>query len=119
MGSPLSSVIADVFNRGIWKSNIELSTSKTHYDDALVIGPHGLEALHRFVAHLNSLFDTIDFTMEMEEGGKLTFLDISLIQQPNGSIERFLYCKPTYINLYLPHESPSHTKILRLECIGW
>lgn len=46
--------------------------------------------------------------MEMEEEGKLAFLDIGLMQQPNGFIGRFVYRKPTHTNLYRPNDSFHH-----------
>ena len=41
---------------------------------------HGLENLHRFLEHINSLHPSIEFTLEMQKEDKtIPFLDVLLI----------------------------------------
>ena len=48
---------------------------------------HGLENLHRFLKHVNSLHPSIKFTLEMQKEDKtIPFLDVLLIQQEDGSL---------------------------------
>jgi hypothetical protein len=52
-----------------------------HADDTLVVWPHGREQLQNFLSHLNSLRPSIQFTMEMESGRVIAFLDVLVIRK--------------------------------------
>lgn len=77
LGSPLPSVIADFFMEAFEKCALALFPLKPLYkryaDDTLLIWPYGLDQLDAFVSHLNSLSDTIRFTVEVDVGGKVPF----------------------------------------------
>ena len=65
--------------------------------------------------YLNSLRPTIKFTMELEEGGSLPFLDTRLSRLTNGKLDITVYCKKTYTDRYLQRdeslkEEKSHLK---------
>ena len=59
--------------------------------------PHGLENLHRFLEHINSLHPSIKFTLEMQKEYKtIPFLDVLLVIQEDGSLGHKVYRKPTH-----------------------
>ena len=61
-------------------------------------------SLHRFLEHLNSLLFSIQFTCEVEEGGKLPFLDVQLVRN-GSSLETSVYRKIRYLH-YNSHHHP-------------
>ena len=75
--------------------------------------------LEEFLAHLNSLRPTITFTRELEEDGKLPFLDTLLHQQNDGSIDIIVYRKPTHTDRYLQFSShhPHQDKVGLASCL--
>ena len=75
--------------------------------------------LEEFLAHLNSLRPTITFTRELEEDGKLPFLDTLLHQQNDGSIDIIVYRKPTHTDRYLQFSShhPHQVKLGIASCL--
>ena len=48
---------------------------------------------------------TLKFTHEVEEKGRVSFLDVLVICQLDGSIKTELYKKPTHTNKYLNFRS--------------
>jgi hypothetical protein len=77
-------------------------------DDTFVIWPHGPGRLSEFLDHLNSIHESIQFTMETERDGHLPFLDIDIYRKPDGSLGHKVYHKPTHTNLYLNSNSHHH-----------
>ena len=77
-------------------------------NDIFFIWQHGQEALHVFTKHLNSVHDTIKFTVESSTT-KVNFLDTVVTLNPQGIITTSLYVKPTDSANYLHFES-SHPK---------
>ena len=69
-------------------------------DDTCVIWPLGREKLNLFLRHLNSLSDSIKFTMEVEVDGFLPFLDILLSRNEDGSISHQVFHKKTHTEQY-------------------
>jgi len=113
MGSPLSPIIANFYMEHFEKKAIELATFKpTHWyryvDDTFVTWPHGLDKLHEFHCHLNSLHRNIQFTMDIEKDGHLPFLDIDIYRKMDGTLGHKVYRKPTHTNLYLQQSSHHH-----------
>jgi predicted GIY-YIG superfamily endonuclease len=76
-----------------------------YVDDVFAIWSHGEVKLYEFLDHINSIHPKIQFTMEMEENGKLPFLDVLLMKTPNDSIGHTVYRKPTHTNRYLHADS--------------
>ena len=73
MGSPLSPVMANLFMEEFEKKALATSTLKPGFwfryvDDTLSSWAHGLENLHRFLEHINSLHPSIKFTYRNAEG---------------------------------------------------
>ena len=58
--------------------------------------------------HLNGLHNNIKFTIEIEEGGHLPFLDIDIYRKTDGSLGHKVYVKPTHTTLYLHQLSHHH-----------
>ena len=58
-----------------------------------------------FLEHLNSLHPLIEFTMEMEEGGSLPFLDTLIKHNKDGTVDTSVYGKPTHTDHYLQYSS--------------
>ena len=107
MESPLSPVVANLFMEEFEKKALATSTLKPGFcfryvDDTLSSWAHGLENLHRFLEHINSLHSSIKFTLEMQKEDKtIPFLDVLLIIQEDGSLGHKVYRKPTHTDRYL------------------
>jgi len=116
MGSPLSPVIANFFMEDFEEGVLNQATHKPtcwyrYVDDIFAIWPHGKASLTTFLVHLNSLHKNIQFTMEIEENGRLPFLNIDVYKKTTGSLGHKVYRKPTHTNPYLhplSHHHPAH-----------
>jgi hypothetical protein len=82
-----------------------------YVDDTFVVWPYGTEKLQEFFSHINSLRSTIQFTMEMETGNLLPFIDV-LVYRSGTALLTKVYRKPTHIGHYLhfnsKHPHPSY-----------
>jgi hypothetical protein len=113
-GSPLSPVIADFFMEYFEETALERAIHKPlcwfrYVDDTFVICPHDPGKLSEFLDHLNSIHESIRFTMETERDVHLPFLDIDIHRKPDGLLDHKVYRKPTHTNLHLnSHHHPSN-----------
>ena len=83
-----------------------------YVEDTLSSWSHGLENLHQFLEHINSLYPSIKFTLEMlKEDKTIPFLDVLLILQEDGSLGHKVYRKPTHTDSYLHYNSFHHPSI--------
>jgi hypothetical protein len=67
--------------------------------------------LKTFLEFLSSIHNKIQFTMEMEEGKHLRFIDIDVYRRPDGTLGHRVYRKPVHTSLYLhpiSHHHPSN-----------
>ena len=115
MGSPLSPVIADMYMEFFEELAIETSEFKPelwyrYVDDTFVLWKHGMDRLQEFLTHLNSLRDSIEFTMEAESDGKLPFLDV-LVTRNGNYLNTSIYRKPTHTDRYLNFHSNHHPRV--------
>ena len=55
--------------------------------------------------HLNSIEDSINFTVEVEKDSQIPFLDVLLTHEADGSVNTAVYRKPTHTDKYLDYES--------------
>lgn len=118
MGSPLSPILANLymefFEETALKSTETVPSLWLRYvDDTFVIWPHGEDTLPGFLKHLNSIQSSIQFTMEKESGGSLSFLDVLVTRdQRQGKFRTTVYRKPTHTERYLHFDSyhPPHVK---------
>jgi hypothetical protein len=54
-----------------------------------------------FHAFLNSIHANIKWTFETKEGSCINMLDLTILRQPDGSLEFDMYRKPTHTNQYI------------------
>jgi hypothetical protein len=113
MGSSLSSVIVNFYMEIFEEIAFDRAPHKPlcwfrYVDDTFVIWTHGPDRLRDFLDHLNSIHQSIQFTMDTERDGHLPFLVIDIYRRPDGSLSHRVYRKPTHTNLYLISNSHHH-----------
>ena len=89
-GSPVSAVVADLYMEFFKELALRTAPSrprlwKQYVDDTCCILRKGDK--DGCLAHLNSVRPTIKFTMEVEEGGSLAFLDARVQRREDGSLD--------------------------------
>ncbi|XP_015118989.1 uncharacterized protein LOC107042456 [Diachasma alloeum] len=72
-----------------------------YVDDTFVIWPHGRTGLNQFLEFLNAQHPSIKFTMEIEQNGCLSFLDILVCRNEDGTLGHQVHRKPTHTDRYL------------------
>uniref|UniRef100_A0A1B6D9B7 Reverse transcriptase domain-containing protein n=1 Tax=Clastoptera arizonana TaxID=38151 RepID=A0A1B6D9B7_9HEMI len=112
MGSPLSPVVANLYmehfeQKAINSFELKPKTFLRYVDDTFVIWPLGVDNINRFLAHLNFVHPSIQYTMEVENNNTLPFLDVLVIRK-NGSLGHTVYRKPTHTDRYLNADSHHH-----------
>ncbi|XP_071440799.1 uncharacterized protein [Hetaerina americana] len=115
MGSPLSTVIANLYMEKFEKSAIETYSKKPklwlrYVDDTFVIWQHGTKELNDFLRHLNNQHRAIQFTMELEKNKQIPFPDVLVKRKEDGSLGHAVYRKATHTDRYLkslPHHHPA------------
>ncbi|PFX22246.1 putative pre-mRNA-splicing factor ATP-dependent RNA helicase mog-4 [Stylophora pistillata] len=111
MGSPVSVVIAEIVMQNIEER--ALSTCRQtiplwlrYVDDTFTAVRHDeIDAFHN---HLNEQNTDIQFTREVEENGKLPFLDC-LVSHNDNSLRTTVYRKPTHTDRLLDESSYNPT----------
>ena len=83
MGSPLGPVIAGIFMVELVKSLIpdlmeHMSLWKRYVDDTIAVTK--LSSIDHVLSILNSFHQNIEFKYELEQNGKINFLDVMLIR---------------------------------------
>lgn len=112
MGSPISPIVANFFmeyfeTKELASAQFRPKNWKTFVDDTCVVWPHRCEKLNLFLNHLNSQYDSIKFTMEVEVNGCLHFLNVLLSRMNDGSLSHLVFCTKTHTKQYL-HSSSHH-----------
>jgi len=79
-----------------------------YVDDTFVIWRHGKAELRKFLIFLNNQHPNIHFTTDIEENGKLLFLDVLICKKADGTLGHQVYRKPTHTDRYLHAESHHH-----------
>ena len=107
MGSPLGPLMANAFMCNIEKQveteNEMPAFYKRYVDDTFSAMPD-FETASEFLTTLNNSHPSIDFTMELDENGRLPFLGMNIIR--NGCrLDTKVYRKPTDTGLLLHHHS--------------
>jgi hypothetical protein len=69
-----------------------------------------MTAIHRdhvatFHAFLNSVHENIKWTFESEVDGRINMLDLTILRQPDGSLEFDVFRKPMHTNQYIAWDS--------------
>ena len=111
MGSPVSVVVAEIVMQNIEES--ALSTCRQtiplwlrYFDDTFTAVRH--DEIDAFYHHLNEQNTDIQFTREVEENGKLPFLDC-LVSRSGNSLRTTVYRKPTHTDRLLDESSYNPT----------
>ena len=73
--------------------------SYTYVDDTFTFVKE--ESITFVLEQVNSYQPNLKFTCELENVGKLSFLDVLVIRQSNNKFETTVYCKNTNTDIYL------------------
>ena len=110
MGSPLGPTLANIFlchHEESWIKKCPVKFRPEYYnrymDDTFLLF-RSMDHIKKFFRYINSRHKNMSFTFEVEEGGKLAFLDV-LITRDGGSFLTSVYRKPTFSGLYSHYES--------------
>ena len=112
MGSPLSPVLADISMEEfetcpLRSADLRPSMWLRYVDDTFVVWPHGRDALQDFLQHLNEQHPSIKFTMEVEEDGKISFLDIGISRNADSSLHHNVYTGSPRTQISISTSAPS------------
>ena len=102
IGLSLGPVLAGIFMVELEKTILptlreHMSPSKRYVDDAIAYRKE--EFLEHVSSKLNGYHDNIEFTYEIENDGKLAFLDVLVICK-DYKVETTVYCKSTNNDIY-------------------
>lgn len=107
MGSPISSVIAqlvmeDLEETVIEQNNLNLPFFKRYVDDCItaVLANNEQNILQCF----NNFHNKLQFTLEIENNNSINFLDLTLIREKDKILTK-LYTKPTCSGRYMNYKS--------------
>ena len=115
IGSPVSATVANLYME--YFEDLALSTAaekprswKRYVDDTCCIVKKGTE--EGLLQHLNSIRPTIQFTMEVKDEGKISFLDCELHRKEDGRLDVTVHRKATHTDRYLHFDShhPTHVR---------
>ena len=129
MGSPVSAAITnmvmeDVEQRALASSPVQPLFWKRYVDD-VISAVSGNEA-ERLLLHLNSVEQSIQFTIGRENDTRLSFLDLNVYRAHRGILETSVYRKPTHTDKYLAldshhpichKKSVTRTSLTRADCL--
>ena len=122
MGSPLSPVLANIFMEHFEQIALANSTYvpklwKRFVDDIFAIWSYGKEHLDTFLNYLNNIHPSIEFTIQHEDDKhSLSFLDIALTRNQDGTLNHAVFRKPTHTDRYLNYRSFHHPAIKSSVC---
>jgi len=119
MGSPVSVVVAEIVMQHVEESTLATCQQTIllwlrYVDDTFTVVHK--DEINNFHDHLNEQNANIQFTKEIEENGKLPFLDC-LVSHDNNELRTTVYRKLTHTDRLLDQSSynpTSHKAILRL-----
>ena len=90
----------DFEEKHVYIHHLQPATWYCYIDDIFCLWQHGEDELEKFTTHLNSVHETIKFTIEKSRIS-VSFLDTE-VDLDNNHIYTTLYVKPTERNNYLP-----------------
>ena len=117
MGSPLGPILANIFlshheEKWLNKCPIEFKPSfyRRYVDDIFVLFKSS-ESADSFREYMSSKHQNINFTVEQENVGSLSFLDVKICRK-NGKFVTSVYRKSTYSGVFANYESfiPTYQK---------
>ena len=110
MGSPLRPILANIFlsyHEGNWPNKcpieFKLSFYRRYVDDIFVLF-ESPESAHSFCEYMSSKHQNINFTIEQESIGSLSFLDVEICRK-NVKFVTSVYRKPTVSGVFTSYES--------------
>jgi hypothetical protein len=86
---------------GTLSSRIEQMDVYSRYVDDIFIVCSSEVNVNKLLEEFNQAHRAIRFTMEEESNGQIPFLDVLLCRKEDGTIERKVYRKPTWIGQYI------------------
>ena len=115
MGSPLGPLMANTFmtsTEAKLKENGKIPEFYKRYVDDTFAVVSGIAAAETLFEALNNAHPLMSFTMEIEMGGKLPFLGMTIIREEN-TINTEVYRKPTNTGLLLHYQSHTDERYKR------
>ena len=108
MGLPLSLVLANTYmeyfeEMALGSTSLKPSMWLRYIDDTFILWPHQ-EDVQILLDHVNSIWPSIQFTMDKEQDNKLPFLNV-LVTCREQRFRSSVYCKPTFTWQYLNFNS--------------
>ena len=109
MGSPISPIVANLFIEDLEIQAINTSITppalwKRFVDDTFTIIKK--DNRNSFLQHLNSIHPNIKFTCEETRcDGSMSFFNILITPEEDGSLKTSVYRKPVHTDLYLQWDS--------------
>ena len=108
MNLPLSPVLASIYmeyfkEMALGSTSLKPSMWLRYVDDTFILWPHQ-EDVQILLDHVNSIWPSIQFTMEKEQDNKLPFLDV-LVTRTEQGFRSSVYRKPTFTVQYLNFNS--------------
>lgn len=111
MGNPLSGFISEIFMEKmedkLGKEDLIPRFWARYVDDVFAIVHR--DEVEETLRSINCVHRNIRFTMEIEENGRLPFLDLE-VKRREGKIELGIYRKPTSTQRFIPNESNHHDR---------
>ena len=117
MGSPLGPILANIFlshHEENWLNKCPIKFKPSFYrryvDDIFVLFESS-ESADSFREYMSSKHQNINFTIEKENVGSLSFLDVKICRK-NGKFVTSVYRKPTFSGVFTNYESfiPTYQK---------
>ena len=110
MGFPLGPILANIFlshHEENWLNKCPMQFKPTfdrrYVDDNFVLSESS-ESAHSFREYMSSEHRNINVTVEPENVGSLSFLDVKICRK-NGKLATFFYRKPTFSGVFTNYES--------------
>uniref|UniRef100_A0A1B0CW15 Reverse transcriptase domain-containing protein n=1 Tax=Lutzomyia longipalpis TaxID=7200 RepID=A0A1B0CW15_LUTLO len=108
MGSPLGPIAADIIMQKVLNDVLEMSPLRIDfvikYVDDLLIAVHS-EDKHLLTEAFGSIHDRIKFTIELEQEGKLPYLDLNIHRDRENKLSTSWYTKPSSSQRLLNYNS--------------
>jgi hypothetical protein len=133
MGSPISSILAEIFLQHIERTHILNNNKYAHkiiywyryVDDIIVLYNGNKRQCCQLLTHINKIHPKLNFTAEYEQDNRLHFLDVTITKKDNRHNFN-IYRKPTTTDTLI-HNSSNHptqhkhaafrSMLHRLKCI--